>query len=391
MNNDWIQVLDLRKLPTTALSDFHDITEGCETLSRKYLRTMVEQVKTEVIIFHEPLVEHEEQMTVGPNSRRAELERFLQLELVLSQDMDPRQIEVLELELVLRGEWLDGYTPTCTHPLSRRLFSHLSRFTNVKIFNIVCPVSLSIPENLLVETLRNMNVLSSLAADNISYREEGRAPGEAELGTDDDEEQRHHHQLKRAPRSRLAECLAELKSLRSLRMYDSLCVDDVWSEIQWQTPIAEMELVRCVNLSSLAMQRFTRQFEERLGRMTMCTMGQSEREQIESESMMSTSESSVYLWELLQRENRPFFQNLRSLKLVGINMCEHLLKSFQHSPRLVTLHVDSPIIRAKALLSFIRHAKRLRALNCRVRGGPGSLDVIMYCLSHAILLDESFY
>lgn len=382
------KVLDLRKLPTSALSGFHEGGEGGERLSRKYLRTLVQHVKTEVIIFHEPLQEEDElRRTVGepPQARRrGELARFLELETVLCEDMeDPGRIGVLELELVLRGKWFDGYTPTCTHPLARRLFAQLARFANVRLFNLVCPVSLSVPENLLVDCLQNMALLTSLAADNISYAEARAHAREA-----DDQE---HPAKPRPPLRRLAACLAELKSLRSLRMFDSVCVDDVWSEMRWQTPLAEMELVRCGNLSSLGVQRLAEKFGGTLGRLRVWTVGQSEREQIESHQMSSGSSTSLYRWEILQRDRRPCFPNLRSLALVGTHIPEQLLRSFQHSPRLASLRIDSPAIRANALFTFIRNSKRLRSLNSRVRGGPGSIDVIMYCLSHAILLDESFY
>ncbi|KAA1131011.1 hypothetical protein PGTUg99_025271 [Puccinia graminis f. sp. tritici] len=368
------KVLDLRMIPTAALSAFH----GFETLTKKYIQTFVREIKTEVMIVQQPFRE----VTVMEAKEPSEFERFFQIEKVL-RESNPVNIDTLELELVLVGRMLDGYVPTCSHPLTARPLLNLSRLKNVKKFHIASPISLSLPQNLLVQTVVNMKVLTSFSADNIGYEETVPHP-ETLGGIVTRQEGETGDQSQEPPTSTLVGFLSNLKCLKSLKMYDSLCVDHTWSEMAWQSPLAEIVLLRCPNLSSLSLQRLSKNFNLSLRAMEVSTIGISEIEQIQTNS-------PGYLWEILQRQNTITFKKLRSLKLVGVNMGEHLLKFFHDSPKLRRVVIDSPNIRAQTLFKSLEKWPSLRDLDCRIRGGTGSLDLIMYCLTQGVFLDESFY
>ncbi|KAA1068472.1 hypothetical protein PGTUg99_024557 [Puccinia graminis f. sp. tritici] len=365
------QVLDLRMIPTAALSAFH----GSETLTKKYIQTFVREIKTEVMIVQQPV-------TVMEAKEPSEFERFFQIEKVL-RESNPANIDTLELELVLVGRLLDGYVPTCSHPLTARPLLNLSRLKNVKKFHIASPISLSLPQNLLVQAVVNMKVLTSFSADNIGYEETVPHP-ETLGGIVTRQEGETGDQSQEPPTTTLVGFLSNLKCLKSLKMYDSLCVDHTWSEMAWQSPLAEIVLLRCPNLSSLSLQRLSKNFNLSLRAMEVSTIGISEIEQIQTNS-------PGYLWEILQRQNTITFKKLRSLKLVGVNMGEHLLKFFHDSPKLRRVVIDSPNIRAQTLFKSLEKWPSLRDLDCRIRGGTGSLDLIMYCLTQGVFLDESFY
>ncbi|PLW56359.1 hypothetical protein PCANC_03398 [Puccinia coronata f. sp. avenae] len=371
------KVLDLRRLPTAALGDFYG---DSETLTRRYLRNLVQDLKTGVMIFRHPSRE----LTTVVEEQPAALERFLQVEKILCHEINPLRINTLEIELVLVGEWLDGYVPTCSHPLTARVLLSLSSLKNVQKFHIVSPVSLSLPENLLVQMVINMKNISSFTADNVGYEEITTASTEDTRTGETQHDEGADTPPQKPKATKLIEFLSDLKTLKILHMYDCLCVDYVWSEISWKSSLREIVLWRCPNLSHVALQRLSGQFSEGLKRIEVCTIGISEVEQIERNS-------PGYLWEMMQREHVSSFKSLRTLKLAGINMTEHLLRSFQDVPRLTRLDIDSPNIRAQSLFKFISKAPRLATLNCRVRGGAGSLDMIMHCLGRGVLLDESFY
>jgi hypothetical protein len=254
----------------------------------------------------------------------------------------------------------------------------------VKKFHIASPISLSLPQNLLVQTVVNMKFLTSFSADNIGYEETMPPHSETPRGVVTRQEGESDDQTQQPPSTTLVGFLSNLKCLKSLRMYDSLCVDHTWSEMTWQSPLTEIVLLRCPNLSSLSLQRLSKNFYLSLRTMEVSTIGVSEIEQIQTNS-------PGYLWEILQRQNTVTFKKLRSLKLVGVNMGEHLLKFFHDSPKLRRVVIDSPNIRAQTLFKSLEKWPSLRDLDCRIRGGTGSLDLILYCLTRGVLLDESFY
>ncbi|KAH9461121.1 hypothetical protein Pst134EA_017431 [Puccinia striiformis f. sp. tritici] len=363
------KILDLRKIPTAALSDFH----GAETLTTRYLQAFVREIKTEVMILRQPF---------GEDIQEPEFERFAHMEKIL-HETDPARIYTLKVELVLIGRFLEGYLPTCSHPLTARLLSTLSRLKNVKHFQIVSPASLSVPQNMLVYTVINMKTLTSFSAENIGYEEPMTQTERLETLARAQEGENDSQLQQPTPRS-LVEFLPELKCLKSLRMYNSLCVDHRWSEASWQSPLTGLVVRRCPNLSSIAMQRFLKKFYLSLEKMDVSIIGISEMEQIQTNS-------SGYTWEIIQHETLISFKKLSSIKLVGINMGEHFLKSFQDSPGLRKVEIDSPNIRVQTLFELLRKWPLLRKINCRVRGGQGSLDLILYCFTHKIVLDECFY
>ncbi|OAV95839.1 hypothetical protein PTTG_12634 [Puccinia triticina 1-1 BBBD Race 1] len=372
------KVFDLRKIPTTALGGFH----GSETLTKKYLRTFTRDIKTEVVVFQQPF---RELIVMDDCKQPPEFDRFFHIERILKEIDPAAMIDTFDLELVLNGRLLDGFLPTCSHPLTARLLTSFAHLKNVKHFRIVSPISFSLPENLLVQTIINMKILTSFSAENIGYEEATSHPENLGIKTGNSQERVTDDQTKQPTTTKLVEFLSNLKCLKSLRMYDSICVDHLWSEMTWQSSLREIVLRRCPNLSSLSLQRLSKKFHLSLRTVDVSTIGISEVEQIQ------TNYAPGYLWEILQRENTISFKKLRALKLVGINMGEHLLRSFQDSPKLRRVEIDSPNIRAQTLFNSIQQWPLLRELNCRIRGGSGSLDLIMYCLTQKVLLDESFY
>ncbi|POW04760.1 hypothetical protein PSHT_11110 [Puccinia striiformis] len=282
------KILDLRKIPTAALSDFH----GAETLTTRYLQAFVREIKTEVMILRQPF---------GEDIQQPEFERFAHMEKIL-QETDPARIYTLKVELVLIGRFLEGISahmltsPHCTSAVDSISVEERKTFSN----SLAC--------------------LALCSAEHNAWKLSINGSGRATL-----------------PES-FKHCNATIPEEILSFLGEDGCVD-------------------------------YRNFGDG-----------------------ANPDKFVRIhWEIIQHETLISFKKLSSIKLVGINMGEHFLKSFQDSPGLRKVQIDSPNIRVQTLFELLRKWPLLRKINCRVRGGQGSLDLILYCFTHKIVLDECFY
>lgn len=371
------QVLDLRKMSTAALAELWN----SRFLTEMSLKDLIRQVKSEVAVFQKPLPCFPIHTMELPEVKRLSYVRNI------LQDISDAQIHTLELEVILAGSLIGESSLTCSNPSTSNLIGTLSRFKNVKDFRIVSRVPLHFPENLIVKTIVNMKNLTSFSAHNVGYQDplsSGRGVARNHSDNAAGSEKDETGNIVRHSESILADSLSQLKGLKTLKMYDSTCVDHLWGELMWQPQLTEIVLQRCPNLSDFSLQRFSQQFSLSLKRMDISTIGISERLQIQLGL-------PGFLWNMTQSDSKISFRSLRRLRLVGTDMTELTLRSFQDSPRLKRIIIDSPNVRAETLGRSIESWSLIKEVNCRVRGGPGSLDMIVNCSRRGIELNESFY
>ncbi|KAG0150722.1 hypothetical protein CROQUDRAFT_676496 [Cronartium quercuum f. sp. fusiforme G11] len=85
------------------------------------------------------------------------------------------------------------------------------------------------------------------------------------------------------------------------------------------------------------------------------------------------------------------FPLLSSLEISGFSQEEDILTIFKKSPLLKTGIFNSPNIRVSTVTKLIKGWSNLSFLDVNVRGGGGSIDLILYCSRKGIQLDEAFY
>ncbi|EGF98742.1 uncharacterized protein MELLADRAFT_113300 [Melampsora larici-populina 98AG31] len=85
------------------------------------------------------------------------------------------------------------------------------------------------------------------------------------------------------------------------------------------------------------------------------------------------------------------FTQLTHLVLSGFSLEEDVLFLFKSCPLVMNASIHSPNIRAHSVTSLIKYWPQLSTLDVNVRGGKGSIDLILYCSRNGIQLDEAFY
>ncbi|KAH9824797.1 hypothetical protein DFH28DRAFT_941755 [Melampsora americana] len=184
----------------------------------------------------------------------------------------------------------------------------------------------------------------------------------------------------------LGQYLVQSSNLKQLSLTNADCVDQSWSMLPWKsTKIESLNFRNCLHLSPKCFKSILKKLQHSLRYCVYSHVRSSELEILQAELQV----------ELTQIQPLPseefIFTQLTHLALSGFSLEEDVLSAFKNCPLVNNAIIHSPNIRAHSVTSMIKSWSKLSNLNVNVRGGNGSMDLILHCFRKHIQLDEAFY
>lgn len=268
----------------------------------------------------------------------------------------------------------DSLQPIAPHQMTCETLECISKLKSVESLGINTVVPLRIPEGMVLKAIRNMKYLQSVSLQNISHQQES----VAQIHIKNDNQNNDVH-----CQADLGGFLSGLQDLIVLRMANCNCVDKRWGEVEWRSrSISTVSFNHCLALSSKTLKSILKQFQPSLRNLEYChvKVPEIDRPRFPTEPL-----------DIIIPSQKLTFPQLEILKLSGFSLDEQVIKIFEYSPKLSIAKINSPNIRAQMLAATLKHWGKLCFLESNVRGGPGSMDLILYCGRKGINLDEAFY
>lgn len=294
-------------------------------------------------------------------------------------------IKKIELNLAFLPPVQDSTRPIVHHPLTQQTLDCISKFQNLNTFCITTDTHLKVPEDMVLRAIRQMTRLESISLDNISKRCE--ATNFVYLGST----QLHSQQINSTDQSGrckehgLGQYLSQSSTLKDLSLTNSDCVDQNWSRLPWEsTKIDSINFRNCLHLSPKCFQSMLKKLQHTLKYCVYFHTRSSELELLHTELGPTDTDTSIPPEEF-------FFTQLTHLVLSGFSLEEDILFLFKECPLVMNAIIHSPNIRAHSVTSLIKSWPQLSTLDVNVRGGKGSMDLILHCSKNGIQLDEAFY
>ncbi|KAG0145324.1 hypothetical protein CROQUDRAFT_658761 [Cronartium quercuum f. sp. fusiforme G11] len=169
----------------------------------------------------------------------------------------------------------------------------------------------------------------------------------------------------------LGKRLGRLSRLKVIELTNCPSINSWWDNERWTGPIQSLKLCNCSGLSSEMLAVTLRQLGTRLEHLELFNC-------ITPDNGKCLGQIQMPYLRSMQLAVSPLPRNLMDALVIG-------------APQLSRLTLISNYTTPVEILDYLRSWPRLNQLKCKLKGGEGSLDLIIHCFHRQIDLEESFY